>query len=229
MLRNIAQNYGVGTVLLVKWENGDRSGGIRAIGTAFICHSKAYLLTCAHIFKLTDKLGIVSQGPTNEFRPITQQRADVLGVEVAQFDSRNDVALLRLTGDASVGVPGKIFSNESSIQVGDSCAYLGYPFADRGLHVRHVAPATVSGKVVSTAGTRQYQLSASIHGGCSGGPLIDLRLGQVFGIVSGRFSPTGNGSGVMIGDYQLGSESSISFATSISYGLDLMRAEKLDV
>lgn len=74
-------------------------------------------------------------------------------------------------------------------------------------------------------GTRQYQLDAMVHEGCSGGPLVDRVSKQVIGIVAGRFSPVGNQGGVLIGGRPLGTESSISYATCIEHGIELLATE----
>jgi serine protease Do len=68
-----------------------------------------------------------------------------------------------------------------------------------------------------------------VHEGNSGGPLVELATGRINGIVNGRFSPTGNAGGIKIGNHALGTESTISYATIIDYGTDLMKSEGLNV
>lgn len=63
----------------------------------------------------------------------------------------------------------------------------------------------------------------------SGGPLIDVSTGKIIGVVSGRFSPTGNSASVWIGNHAIGTESTISFATAVSHARELMKAEGLNV
>ncbi len=114
------------------------------------------------------------------------------------------------------------------MKVGSSVGYLGYPFGQSGLHTLKVSQTIISSKVISD-GTKQFQLDAMIHEGNSGGPLIDLSSNKVIGIISGRFSPTGNGGTVRIGNHALGTDSTISFATIITYGIELMKSEGLHV
>ena len=68
-----------------------------------------------------------------------------------------------------------------------------------------------------------------VHEGNSGGPLLELSTGQIIGVVLGRFSPTGSGGGIRIGNHPLGTESTISYAACISYGRALLKAEGLNV
>ena len=68
-----------------------------------------------------------------------------------------------------------------------------------------------------------------VHEGYIGGPLIDLASGQIIGVISGRFSPTGNSASVRMGNHALGTESTISYATSIAYALALIKSEGLNV
>ncbi|WP_442873258.1 S1 family peptidase [Cupriavidus sp. USMAA2-4] len=201
------------------------------IATAFLCHGRGYLLTCAHALGLTDELAIIEPSSVDDFTPMSLDRVVPLRVGVAQYDPINDVALLRISNQSNVQEGFVIPSvDEGSTVVGATAAYLGYPFSDLGLVVRHIALTTVSSKVLSETGVKQFQLDAMIHEGCSGGPVIDVQTGRVFGIVAGRFAPGRKTDGFVItkGGRVLGSDSGISYATSISYGLELMRAEGLN-
>lgn len=231
MLREIAALHGTNTGLLCRI-NGNQT--FTSLGSAFLCHSRGYLLTCAHTFALTDTLGFIRSPTLEEFQPRQLNAAIPLTVNVAQYDAVNDVALLRLDiqGEGSLpAVEGMLMHNEANVPVGSSIAYIGYPYADLSLHTRHIASSTVSCKVLSSVGTRQFQLDAAVYEGCSGGPAIDVRTGRIFGVISSRFAPSGPQGGLRImGDGRfLASDSNISYAISIAYGLAIMRAEGLDV
>lgn len=226
MFKGIAQHHGVGCMMIVK-KTDDQ--GVEFIGSGFLCHSKGYILTCAHTINLTEKLAVIPPQPLNEFNQLTLERVNVIDVSVAQFDPDNDVALLKFKTPPPLSVPENIFGNEKSVQVGSSVGYLGFPFGQSGLHTLKVSQSIISSKVKSTKGTNQFQLDAMVHEGNSGGPLIDLASGQIIGIINGRFSPTGNSGGIRIGNHALGTESTISYATSINYALALMKSEGLNV
>ncbi|GIU20725.1 S1C family serine protease [Shewanella sp. MBTL60-007] len=225
MLKGIAQHHGGGCMMIVK--TGEK--GVEFIGSGFLCHSKGYIITCAHTINLTDKLAVIPPQPLNEFNQLTLERVNFFDVTVAQFDPENDVALLKLTHPQPVSVPPNLIGNESSVQVGASVGYLGFPFGQAGLHTLKVSQSIISSKVKSTNGTKQFQLDAMVHEGNSGGPLIDIASGQIIGIISGRFSPTGSGGHIKIGNHALGTESTISYATSINYARALMESEGLNV
>jgi S1-C subfamily serine protease len=226
MFKGIAQHHGGGCMMIAKKEE-DKNVGF--LGTGFLCHNKGYVLTCAHGINLTDKLVIIPPQPISEFNQRTLERVQPIDVTVVQHDSKNDVALLKITNTVPVTVPDNILGDEKTSQVGSTICYLGFPFAQDGLHTIKVSQSIISSKVKSNNGTKQYQLDAMVHEGNSGGPVIDLQTGRIIGIVNGRFSPTGNGGGIRIGNHALGTESTISYATSISYGLELMKCEGLNV
>ncbi|MEB6607566.1 serine protease [Aeromonas sanarellii] len=226
MFKQMAQYHGGGCIMIVKKTDEQ---GVEFIGSGFLCHRNGYILTCAHTINLTDKIAIIPPQPLNEFNQLTLERVNPIDVSVAQYDSDNDVALLKIDNPPALSLPENIFGNESSVQVGSSVGYLGFPFGQSGLHTLKISQSIISSKVKSTSGTKQFQLDAMIHEGNSGGPLIELASGKIIGIISGRFSPTGNGGTVRIGNHALGTESTISYATSINYALDLMKSEGLNV
>jgi serine protease Do len=225
MYKGIAQNHGGGCMMIVKKDDK----GVDFIGSGFLCHSKGYILTCAHSINLTDKLAILPPQPLNEFNQLTLDRVHPIDVTVVQHDPVNDVTLLKIVNPPSLSVPNNIFGNETTSQVGSSVCYLGFPFGQHGLHTIKVSQSIISSKVKSENGTKQYQLDAMVHEGNSGGPLVDLQTGQIIGIISGRFSPIGNNGGVKVGGRALGTESTISYATSINYGIELLKSEGLNV
>ncbi|MET3627188.1 serine protease [Burkholderia sp. 572] len=227
MLRQFAQSIAGLTGMLMRLDRQKHAA--LGLGSAFICHRAGYILTCAHSFNLTDSLGIYFPfGPQNAFVPLSQRAMNLLDVEVKQFDATRDLALLKVKANLDITMPDDIFLEEDHLLIGASVAYAGFPFSGQSLHVRHLGASIVSAKVLSESGTKQFQLDATIHGGTSGGPLVDIATNKVVGVVSGRFSPIRQG-GVQIFGIDPSGDTAIGFGTSISYGIDLMRAEGLDV
>ena len=229
MLREAVKMHGGGTVMLVAKSNGPNGSTVTFRGTAFLCHAKGYLLTAAHTIALSDQLAFILPAPTNSFNPTTFSNVSTVDVRIAQYDTQNDVSLLKMTSSIPLSVPVGLFGNDLESPAGASLCCLGYPYAHIGQHALKVSLAVLSARVVSTSGTRQIQFDAMVESGNSGGPLIDAATRKIIGIVSGRFSPTGSTPAAMIGNHPLGTESSISFATAVSHGIALLKSEGLHV
>lgn len=229
MLRRVANAFMGTTGMLVRLDHNSRKAD--GIGSAFLCHEAGYMLTCAHTFRLTDQLGVALPATQSDgFMPMQSEHAEVVLAQVAQYDAEHDVALLKLAPGTRTNFPSDAFLPEHEAEIGASVAYVGFPFPNQGQHARHIGQSIISSKVLSPNGTRQFQLDAMIHAGNSGGPVIDVAKARIMGIVSGRFSPVGvGGIRMMMNGQTIGSESAIGYAISISYGIDLLRAEGLHV
>ena len=99
-------------------------------------------------------------------------------------DSKNDLALIR----ASRKFPEvAAFRKGMPLQAGESVMVIGYPLAS----ILGSEPNVSLGYVSATAGLRgdasTFQISAPIHKGNSGGPILD-RSGNVTGIVSSKLN-----------------------------------------
>jgi serine protease Do len=224
MFRNSVKHHAAGCAMLARRVD-DKT--INLIGTAFLCHTKGYLLTAAHAFSLTDRIGFVPPAPVDQFNPSQLTNFSFIAATVAQYDAANDVALLKIDESATVTVPTGIFGTDDLAPVGASVCYLGFPHAHNGQHALKVSGTVLSSKVISPEGTKQLVIDSMVESCNSGGPLIDATSGRIIGVISGRFSPTGNGGSVRIGNHPLGTESTISYATAISHALELLQAEGL--
>lgn len=229
MYRKIAEHHGNACLMIVKKEKQNDEMVVTFICSGFLCHSNGYILTCAHGINLTDELAIIPPQPINSFNKLTQEKVQVIDVQISQYDNVNDVALLKITTPPVIRLSNNILSTHDSYNVGSSVCYLGFPFAGNGLHPVKFSQSIISSKLVNENNTKQYQLDSMVHEGNSGGPLIDVQTNQIIGIINGKYSPTGNNAVIKIGNQALGQDSSISFATSIIYGIELMKSEGLDV
>jgi S1-C subfamily serine protease len=229
VLREVVKMHGGGTVMLVAKSSGPNGPEVTFRGTAFLCHAKGYLLTAAHTIALSDQLAFILPAPTNSFNPTSYSNVSTVDVTIAQYDAQNDVSLLKMSASVPFSVPSGLFGTDLEPVVGATLCCLGYPYAHIGQHALKVSHAVLSAKVLSTSGTRQIQFDAMVETGNSGGPLFDVATRKIIGIVSGRFSPTGNTPAARIGDHPLGTESSISFASAIIHGVALLKSEGLHV
>lgn len=225
MLRNVAANF-IDIVLMIAAKGDGRA--LAPLGTGFVCHKSGAVLTCAHNVSEDQDLCVIPVDTTEEFpqRIINNPRA--IAMKLSQIDRLNDVALLTpRDSNFTSNVSQLIFGNVSQVPIGSSVAYIGFPYMSKGLHVHKISQSVVCGKSSNDSGTRQLHVDANVHSGNSGGPVIDLMSNSIIGIVTERFSPTGSEASVTIGDFPLGQDSTISFATEISYGISLLKAEDL--
>jgi S1-C subfamily serine protease len=143
-----------------------------ASGTAFFITDDGYLLTCNHVVS----------GATR----VTISTKDALyPADVVRTDPDNDVALLKVTGSFH-SLPLTVDANTNA-NLGDSIFTIGFPV----ISLQGIEPKLTTGAINSLDGAQddptEYQISAAVQPGNSGGPLID-QSGNVIGIVCARIS-----------------------------------------
>jgi serine protease Do len=107
-------------------------------------------------------------------------------------DEATDIALLKI--ESSDKFPAVSFADDKKVRVGDWVLAVGNPFGLGG---------TVTAGIISARGRDQIsgpytdylQIDAAINRGNSGGPTFDMR-GQVVGMNTAIFSPTGGSVGI---------------------------------
>jgi len=154
-------------------------------GFLFDYNGRKLVLTNAHVV-----------GEAQEIMVQTRAGQEFKG-ELLGADRPSDVAVLELAGDVGE-LPAATLGNSDALQIGEWVVAIGHPFA---------FDHTVTVGVVSAQGQRALggtpnspvrnviQTDASINQGNSGGPLVNL-AGEVIGINSMIFSPTGTSLGI---------------------------------
>ncbi len=153
-----------------------------SMGSGFIIDKSGLIVTNNHVVQGATKIKVkLADGRTYD--------AKLVGTDPA-----TDVALLRVKPEKPL--PAVEFGNDRTLRVGDWVVAVGNPF---GLS------NTVTAGIVSSIGrdignadqpyTDFIQIDAPINRGNSGGPTFDLR-GQVVGMNSMIFSPTGGSVGI---------------------------------
>jgi serine protease Do len=97
-------------------------------------------------------------------------------------DSRNDLALLRLKTVNAEKKPAPVKFRSGAIQLGEATYVLGYPLAgrlDNGINFTNGMVSAVSGIDNDTS---NFQITAPIQPGNSGGPIVD-KSGSLIGVV----------------------------------------------
>ena len=170
---------------------GGRSGTRSAagLGSGFIVREDGVILTNAHVVSGASRISVaLKDGPT--------YAAKLLGA-----DETNDLAVIKI--DAK-GLPVAPLGNSSNLIVGEWAIAIGNPY---GFLLANTEPSVTAGVVSGTGrnlatpseGSGVYvdmiQTDASINPGNSGGPLVNA-LGEVIGVNSSIFSPSGGSIGL---------------------------------
>ncbi|HBK07351.1 MAG TPA: serine protease [Acetobacteraceae bacterium] len=152
----------------------------QSLGSGFIVDPAGYVVTNNHVIEGADEVSVTLQDGTT-------LKATIVG-----RDESGDLALLKVKSDKPL--PTVDFGDSSQSRVGDWVLAIGNPFGLGG---------TVTAGIVSARGRDihqgQYddfiQTDAAINRGNSGGPLFNMD-GQVIGINTAIFSPSGGSIGI---------------------------------
>jgi serine protease Do len=151
-----------------------------SLGSGFVVDASGYVVTNNHVIAEADEIQVV-------FGDDSSYAAELIG-----RDLKTDLALLKIEGEKPF--PAVTFADSDTVRVGDWIIAIGNPF---GLG------STVTAGIVSArsrdirAGPYDdfLQVDAPINRGNSGGPSFNLD-GQVIGINTAIFSPSGGNVGI---------------------------------
>lgn len=152
----------------------------QSLGSGFIIDAAGYVVTNNHVIEGADEVSVTLQDNTT------------LKAKIVGRDESGDIALLKVDSDKPL--PTVSFGDSSQMRVGDWVLAIGNPFGLGG---------SVTAGIVSARGRDihqgQYddfiQTDAAINRGNSGGPLFNMD-GQVIGINTAIFSPSGGSIGI---------------------------------
>lgn len=144
-------------------------------GTGFALNNN-YIVTNQHVVQ--DAKSIYIQGINGDF--INKYRATVVG-----SDNQNDLAILKLIGVniKTQNIPYSVKTQSSD--VGEEIFVLGYPLTSTMGEEIKLTTGVISSKTGFQGDVSQYQISAPVQPGNSGGPLFDSK-GNIIGIVSAK-------------------------------------------
>jgi len=151
-----------------------------SLGSGFIVDETGYVATNNHVIQDADEITVI-------FHDGTRLKAEVVG-----RDAKSDLAVLK------VNPTGKLsaikFGNSDKARVGDWVIAIGNPFGLGGTVTAGIVSAR--GRDINSGPYDDFiQTDASINRGNSGGPLFNLQ-GEVIGINTAIFSPTGGSVGI---------------------------------
>jgi len=153
---------------------------VTSLGSGFVIDPSGYIVTNNHVVGNADQITVI-------FHDNTKLPAKIIG-----RDSKTDLAVLKVKSDKPLAAVK--FGDSDAMRVGDWVIAVGNPFGLGG---------SVSAGIVSARGRNInagpfddfIQTDAAINRGNSGGPLFNTR-GEVIGINSAIFSPTGGNIGI---------------------------------
>ena len=153
---------------------------VTSLGSGFVIDASGYVVTNNHVVGNADQITVIFQDNTK------------LPAKIVGRDPKTDLALLKVK--STTPLVAVKFGDSDAMQVGDWVIAVGNPFGLGG---------SVSAGIVSARGRNInagpfddfIQTDAAINRGNSGGPLFNAR-GEVIGVNSAIFSPTGTNIGI---------------------------------
>src|SRR5229473_1171563 len=157
---------------------------VEGAGSGFVIDSRGYILTNFHVVQEAQSIE-ATLGDQSRYA------AKLIGA-----DQRNDIALIKIE-PRSRKLTVLPLGDSSALQVGQRALAIGNPFGFQSTLTTGVVSAL--GRTVQTGQTtfidEAIQTDAAINRGNSGGPLINSH-GQVIGINSAIYTPTGTTAGI---------------------------------
>jgi serine protease Do len=153
---------------------------VTSLGSGFVIDASGYVVTNNHVVGDADEISVI-------FQDNSRLPATLIG-----RDPKTDLALLKVK--SSKPLVAVNFGDSDAIRVGDWVIAVGNPFGLGG---------SVSAGIVSARGRNInagpfddfIQTDAAINRGNSGGPVFNVK-GEVIGISTAIFSPTGGSIGI---------------------------------
>jgi S1-C subfamily serine protease len=157
---------------------------VEGAGSGFLIDKDGHILTNYHVVEGAQQIEVTLGDQTRE-------TAKFIGA-----DQRNDIALIQIDAKGHNFTPLTLGDSRNLI-VGQRALAIGNPFGFSGTLTTGIISAL--GRTVQTSDTtfidEAIQTDAAINKGNSGGPLLDSH-GQVIGINSAIYAPSGTTSGI---------------------------------
>jgi serine protease Do len=151
-----------------------------SLGSGFIIDPTGYIVTNNHVIADADEITVVLHDDTN------------LKAELVGRDTKTDIALLKVNTDKPL--PAAVWGDSDAARVGDWVLAIGNPFGLGGSVTAGILSARQ--RDISSGPYDDFlQTDASINRGNSGGPMFNMD-GQVIGINTAIFSPSGGSIGI---------------------------------
>lgn len=151
-----------------------------SLGSGFIIDPAGLVVTNNHVIDSADEITVV-------LHDNTELKAELVG-----RDTKTDLALLRVK--PTKPLTAVIWGDSDKMRVGDWVLAIGNPFGLGGTVTQGIVSARA--RDINAGPYDDFiQTDASINRGNSGGPMFNLQ-GQVIGVNTAIFSPTGGSVGI---------------------------------
>jgi serine protease Do len=157
-----------------------------SLGSGFIISEDGYIVTNSHVIS-GGRPGNPAVGSITVTMPDRKEYA----AKLVGRDPSSDLAVLKIEAR---GLPFVRFGDSAQTRVGDWVVAIGNPYGLGGSVTAGIVSA-LHRNIGSGPYDRYIQTDAAINQGNSGGPMFDL-AGNVIGINSAIFSPTGGNVGI---------------------------------
>ena len=161
-------------------DGGPNGEPVASLGSGFIIDPSGLIVTNNHVIANAEQITVTLSDDT------------VLQAHVVGRDAVSDLALLKVEPKAPL--PAASWGDSTKARVGDWVLAIGNPFGLGGTVTAGIISATAR-DIHSGPYVDYLQTDASINRGNSGGPMFDL-AGQVIGINTAIYSPTGGSIGI---------------------------------
>lgn len=155
----------------------------KSSGTGFFVSDKGYIITNNHVVEGARNIK-VSKVNGDSYKKYSAK------IEIS--DKQNDLAIIKITDPSftSIGVLPYTFKFAAA-DVGEDCFVLGYPLVSTmGTDIK-LTNGIISSRTGFNGSVSEYQMSAPVQPGNSGGPLFD-KSGNVIGVVCAKHAGAEN-------------------------------------
>lgn len=150
-------------------------------GTGFFLSKDGYIITNYHVIENVENNNIKVIGLNEDYNKSYTAKVSI-------SDKQNDLAILKIEDSSFTpitSIPYTFKFNTSNI--GEDCFVLGYPLiSSMGKDIK-LTNGIISSRTGYNGNVSQYQISAPLQSGNSGGPLFD-KDGNIIGVIQAKHS-----------------------------------------
>lgn len=148
-------------------------------GTGFLLNEQGYVITNFHVIEDAEKVKVL--GIKGDFS--TEFKAQVISV-----DRKNDLALLQVKSSLfQFSSPPYTLKNSQEVKKAESAYVFGYPIEGALGNEMKVTDGIINSLTGFKSTISEFQISAAIQGGNSGGPVLNSD-GEVIGVVVAKIA-----------------------------------------